>query len=114
MTDERNRIQSEYLAALEAGKGVIDVGDTVLCDGCSTDLTNDPRSGGFLFGSYAYGPCCADEMMANVRRYGEESYIRAVCPDDMSHAEWARRIRGGNNQIIVEPGHSAGDIGRRS
>lgn len=114
MSDERARIQREYLAALEAGEGVIDVGDNVICDGCNEDMTNDPRSGGFLFGSYGYGPCCGDKRLESIRGYGEESYIRAHCPEGMSYADWIRRLRGPHTQIRVERGRSAGDIGRQS
>lgn len=100
---ERDRIRAEYQAALDAGQGVVDLGDTVLCDGCDTDLTADPRSGGILFGSYAYGPCCAARMLDSIRGYDEEWNIRARCPDGMSFADWCRQLRGGSNAIVVRP-----------
>jgi hypothetical protein len=60
MTREPHPLHKAYADALDAGgPAVIPVGRTVLCDACDTDLTNDTRSGGFMFGSYAYGPCCA-------------------------------------------------------
>src|ERR1041385_3894514 len=91
----------EYDAALRAGEGVIDVGRTVICDGCGDDMTNDPRSGGFLFTSHAYGPCCADGMLESIRHYQEERFIRAWCPPGQSYADWVRDLRGGNNTITV-------------
>lgn len=101
MTAEQERIRSEFAAALDTGQGVIDVGRTVICDRCDTDLTDDPRSSGYLFSSYAYGPCCADDALSSIRRHNEEHYIRAYCPEGMSFADWCRSLRGNNNQIIV-------------
>lgn len=98
---DRERIEREYAAALDAGEGVVDVGRTVLCDSCSTDLTDDPRSGGFLFDTYAYGPCCAEGMMSSIKRYGEESFIEARCPDNMPFGVWVRRLRGPDPKITV-------------
>ena len=92
--NDRERIEHEYMEAFKRGEGVINVGRTVLCDGCSEDLTDDPRSGGFLFGSYAYGPCCATDMMTKIEGYGEEGYIRGKCPEGMSFANWVRSFRG--------------------
>lgn len=116
MTDDhseaRERIEGEFLEALSTGDGVIEIGSTVLCDDCSADLTNDPRSGGFLFGSYAYGPCCADRMLGMIDGYGEREYIRGECPEGMRFADWVRSLRGENNRIIVQPGLSPGDLGR--
>ena len=37
-----------------------DVGDCVICDVCSKDWTSSTVSGGFLFGSYAYGTATED------------------------------------------------------
>lgn len=102
------RIREEYAAALNAGQGVIDLGRTVACDACDTDLTDDPRSGGFLFGSYGYGPCCADERLASIRGYHEEDHIRAWCPPGVSFADWCRAMRSGPgaNEIRVTPLHA--------
>jgi hypothetical protein len=99
------RIREEYMQALDRGQGVIDLGRTVACDACDTDLTGDPRSGGYLFGSYAYGPCCADERLASIRGYGEEGHIRAWCPEGVSFADWCRSMRTGpgGNEIRVTP-----------
>lgn len=111
MTAERDRILAEYLAALNAGHGAIDLGRTVICDRCNTDLTDDPRSGGFLFGSYGYGPCCAAEGMESIHRYREEHFIKAYCPDGVSYADWIRGLRGPDAQIVVRRGLAPGDIG---
>lgn len=98
-------IHQQYADALErGGPAVIPLGDTVLCDGCDADLTSDARSGGFLFGSYAYGPCCADERLRSIRGYGEEWNIRARCPDGASFADWVRGLRGPDAAITITPG----------
>ena len=97
-------IHKAFAEALLSGTpGVIELGRTVLCDGCEEDLTDDPRSGGFMFGSYGYGPCCAIQRLAGIRRYHEERYITAWCPPDVSFADWIRQIRdeAGNNAIII-------------
>jgi len=101
---EKQRIHAEYLAALNAGEGVIELGRNVFCDRCSTDMTDDPRSGGYLFGTYAYGPCCADEELLTIRRYREEDQIRARCPEGVSFGDWVRSLRGDHNQITVSGG----------
>jgi hypothetical protein len=92
-------------AALEFGiPGSVPIGGTVLCDACDTDLTADPRSGGYLFGSYAYGPCCAGERLVTIRGYNEEHFIRARCPEGVSFADWVRGMRGPNAAITITPG----------
>lgn len=93
------------LASGEAGIPVsVPVGRTVLCDACDTDLTDDPRGGGFLFDSAGYGPCCAEQRLASIRGYGEEDHIRAWCPDGVSFADWIRSLRGPYAAITVTPG----------
>lgn len=103
MSAEQERIRAEFRGALDAGEGVIEVGRTVLCDRCCTDMTDDPRSGGFLFDSAAYGPCCADEALASIRGYCEESRIRGWCPAGVSFADWVRGLRGPTAVITVRP-----------
>lgn len=91
--------------ALAAGQdAVVPLGDEVACDICDEDLTADPRSGGFLFGSYAYGPCCAMEGLARIRGYGEEWNIRAWCPAGVSFADWVRGMRGPDAAITIMHG----------
>jgi hypothetical protein len=105
MTENLHPIHKAYAEALDAGgPAVIPVGSTVLCDACDTDLTNDPRSGGYLFGSYGYGPCCAAKRLAVIRGYGEEWNIRARCPEGVSFADWIRGMRGPDAAIRITPG----------
>jgi hypothetical protein len=70
-----------------------DIGRYVECDGCGADLTDDARTGGFVLQSSAYGPCCAGRVMASVRTYGEEQYIRGECTPGMAFADWIREFR---------------------
>lgn len=76
----------------------------VICDECNTDLTHDTRSGGFLFGSHAIGPCCAERMGESIIKHNEQSYIKAFCPSSKSFTDWVREdLRGGNsNEILFE------------
>ena len=105
MMSDLHPIHQAYADALDAGtEAVIPLGRDVLCDIDDTDLTGDPRSGGYLFGSYAVGPCCADRYLESIRGYGEEHFIRARCPEGMSFADWVRGIRGPDAAITITPG----------
>lgn len=83
---------------------VIPIGDLVACDACNEDFTNSDRSGGFLFRSYAYGPCCQEKQLRSIRGYGEEWNIRARCPAGMSFADWVRHLRGPDAAITITGG----------
>jgi hypothetical protein len=96
-----HRAQAEALASGRPAE--IPVGDVVLCDIDSTDLTADTRSGGYLFDSYAVGPCCAERHLASVRGYGEEGHITARCPEGVSFADWIRQWRGADAAIRISP-----------
>jgi hypothetical protein len=102
-------IHQAYAEALASGQAaVIPVGDTVLCDIDDTDLTADTRSGGYMFGSYAVGPCCAGTHEAQVRGYGEEWNIRSRCPEGTSFADWVRGMRGPAAAIRITRGLPGG------
>jgi hypothetical protein len=102
---EIHPIHQAYAEALDAGgPAVIPVGRTVLCDIDDTDLTEDPRSGGYMFGSYAVGPCCAERYLATIRGYGEEHFIRSRCLEGVSFADWIRDMRGPGAAITITPG----------
>lgn len=106
--DSQHRIHREYAEALErGGPARIEVGRDVLCDACDTDLTDDPRSGGFMFGSYANGPCCADKRLESIKGYGEKDHITAWCPAGISFADWIRGLRGPHAAITITPGFPA-------
>ena len=68
----------------------VNPGNLVFCDFCGEDWTERTEPGGFLFGSKAACPTCAPEMLANIKRYHEEHYIKAYCPSDKSYADWVR------------------------
>ena len=81
---------------------VIEVGNQVICDICDGDFTNDTESkGGFLFGSKAYCPKCAEERLPSIKSYNEEHYIKAYCPGDMLFRDFVLECRGGNNTIKI-------------
>jgi hypothetical protein len=96
--------REEFRSAVDeamANGGSVPVGDLVLCDFCDEDLTGDPRTGGFLFGSKAVGPCCAERSLASIKGYGEEWNIRARCPEGVSFADWVRGMRGPGAAVTV-------------
>lgn len=105
MTGPLHPVHEAYAKALaEGGPAVIPVGRDVLCDSCDEDLTSDRRSGGFLFSTYAIGPCCAERWETGARKYGEEQFIRARCPEGVSFGDWVRGIRGPDAAITITPG----------
>lgn len=91
---------------------VIPLKGKVYCDLDSVDLTDDPRSGGYLFGSYGVGPCCAERFMKEIEKNGEQWNIKGYCPKDMSFADWCRAMRAASDQgdnIIVHNGDDIAD-----
>jgi hypothetical protein len=70
-----------------------DIGRYVECDACGADLTDDTRTGGFIFSGHGYGPCCAERGMKCIKGYGEERYIQGTCTPGMAYADWIRAIR---------------------
>ncbi len=100
--DRAQALIDAVLGGSPAETVTFNLGRRVACDGCDTDLTSDPRSGGLLFGSYAYGPCCADRQLERIRGYGEERYIRARCPEGVAFADWVRdTLRDGADGYIT-------------
>jgi len=71
----------------------LDPGNTVLCDFCNKDYTTSDESGGILFGSKATCPDCTPRILEGAKKYGEEHYINATCPAEMSFADWVRSLR---------------------
>lgn len=83
---------------------VIDIGDTVLCDQCNDDFTEEPQSketGGFLFGSHGVCPHCAPEMLKSIKSYNEEGYIKAYAREGETFKDFILRMRGGDNTIRI-------------
>lgn len=79
-----------------------DIGDTVLCDQCNTDFTEEPNSkevGGFLFGSNGVCPRCAPRMRESAKKYNEEHYIKDEASPGETFKDFILRIRNGNNTI---------------
>lgn len=70
-----------------------DIGRYVECDACGANLTEDTRTGGFIFSGKGYGPCCAERGMRSIIGYGEQKYIQGTCTPGMAFADWIRAIR---------------------
>lgn len=85
----------------------IPVGRTVVCDCCTTDMTDSPRTGGFTFdgfgGIWAAGPCCAALEEVRMRTQGDAGLITGRCPRGMPFADWVRILRGAGAAITVTP-----------
>ena len=80
---------------------VIDIGESVLCDICNVDYSDSDKRGGFIFTSKGYCPDCAGDGMKSIKKYGEEKYIKAICPKDMSFKDFILGYRGGDNTIKI-------------
>ena len=78
-------------------------GDQVACDCCGEEWTHRTETGGFLFLTKDYCPDCARNSLPSIRSYGEEKYIRAWCPKDLSFADWVRRLRyaSGDDRVQI-------------
>lgn len=83
-------------------KKEIELGDVVVCDICNKDFTKSKKSGGFIFMSYAYCPECSEAGMKAVEEYKETEYVKAICPDHMSFADFVRDYRGKDAKITIE------------
>jgi hypothetical protein len=71
----------------------IEPGNSVLCDLCAKDYTDDLSIGGFIFLSKAVCPDCAPDFMEKVVFYREQVFVRAKCPELQSFAEFVRQYR---------------------
>lgn len=91
--------------AAEAEPGTkIPVGDLVVCDFCDEDYTQSSAEGGFIFGSKAVCPNCAERLGHLAMKHGELKYIRARCPEGVSFADFVRGYRGPDAFVLVQIG----------
>ena len=72
-----------------------DIGNRVICDCCGEDWTGRSESGGFLFVTKAYCPKCAERSLPNIRKFNEERFIRARCPEGVSFYNWVLSLTEG-------------------
>ena len=89
---------------------VIEIGEMVLCDMCNEDFSDSRKHGGFIFSSKGVCPNCAEEFMAGVKLYGEQRYIKAVCPDEMSFRDFILNYRNGDNTIKIFSGDECDEM----
>lgn len=78
-----------------------DIGNTVLCDFCDEDYSFSSEKGGIIFQSKGVCPKCCPDFLVNVRKYGEEEFIRAKPKPDESFRDFILRIRDGNNKVTI-------------
>lgn len=85
----------------------VHLGHIVVCDSCDKDYSDDTESsGGFIFSSSAYGPCCAARMMKGIVMYNEQRFIKAQCPQGKSFRDFVIAYRGDDDFIRIT--HRAG------
>ena len=94
------KLQDKWDEAARTGQPV-DMEGIVVCDICDEDYTDSPETGGFIFGSTAYCPKCADKGMKSIKQYNEEHYIKAVCPEGKSFGDFVREYRGDRDYIWI-------------
>lgn len=80
---------------------VIDIGDSVVCDDCSTEFRGSDATGGLLVQSKAICPVCAPKWLTSLAEYDEMHLLRARCPSALSFHDWVMHLRGGDNSIKV-------------
>jgi hypothetical protein len=97
----KDELKDAWEKAWENPGAFFPIGRHVICDVCGGDWTDRKESGGFLFGSYAYCPGCAPRGLESIKKYSEERYIKAFCPEGESYADFVRRMRGPNAGIKV-------------
>lgn len=88
------------------GKAV-PISDLVVCDVCGDDYTDSPEKGGMIFSSSAYCRRCTTNAMPNIIRWSEQNYIRAMCPEGVTFADFVRSHRGPNATIQILTGDDA-------
>jgi hydrogenase maturation factor HypF (carbamoyltransferase family) len=72
----------------------VDPEDTVMCDFCDEDYTNDNKTtGGFLFSGKAVCPKCAPRMMQSIKKYNEERFIKAIANEGETFKDFVYRMR---------------------
>lgn len=64
----------------------------VRCDLCNKDWTESSLSGGIMFAGKSCCPECEPGMEEKALRHGEENYITARCPANLSYSEWTTKI----------------------
>ena len=101
------KMKDKWDRAFETGERV-PIGREVVCDICNKDYTESDEKGGFIFGTYAYCPKCAEDTLPRIKENGEEEYIRATCLSDQSFADFVRKYRGPNAVIHVTSLRSLG------
>lgn len=78
-----------------------DMGNQVVCDICDGDFTFSDAMGGILFGRKACCPKCAPRIEASALKHGEQSHIKARCPDGVTFREWCLSLRAGDNTVKI-------------
>ena len=76
-------------------------GNMVMCDLCGVDYTDSTVSGGMIFHHKAACPECSLRILEDCKKYGEEHFIEAQCPEDKSFADFVRNFRGGDAIITI-------------
>ena len=79
---------------------IFDVGDVVICDLCGKDYTNSNACGGIIFGSKAVCPECLPEFMKGIKKYNEQHYIKATCPENVTFKDFILKHRSNVVQIF--------------
>ena len=74
----------------------------VICDMCGKDYTLSSEEGGFLFSSKAVCPDCAPRIEESAKKYHEEEYIVARCPEGKSFRDWVVQDLRGNQPAFIE------------
>ena len=81
---------------------VIEMGEIVICDFCSSDFTFSDKVGGMLFVSKGCCPDCLPSFMKKVERYNEQEHIRARAFPGETFRNFILRVREGDYRSPVD------------
>ena len=85
--------QEELIKMFGGNVITVDVGDDVICDYCSEDFTNSNQVGGFILSGDAICPNCAERTWKLLKKHNEERYLKAICKENESFADFVRNYR---------------------
>ena len=78
------------------------IGNKVICDLCGKDYTNSDEKGGIYFAGKAVCPECTPRFEESIKKFHEEHFITARCPEDKSFKDWViEDLRHGEPGKIV-------------
>jgi hypothetical protein len=80
---------------------IINIGNSVFCDGCNGDYTDSDAVGGLLYGTNAYCPACAISVEHNAMEFNETQFIRGRARKGQEFRAFVYELRCGQDGIVT-------------